>query len=172
MNGGAPRCPKCGGLSTNPNDQQCRFCGAALNAYGAPQSFAPSPQAYGQPPQGYAPPQGYGAPQPQHGYAAPPQGYAAPQPQHGYGAPQPQQGYAAPPAPYGAPAPFGAPNPYGAPGPYPMVPVQRFGGGYGQQINRGPFGSGWSSFLWFRLAIAAIAISLSLVGACISAIAN
>ena len=57
-------------------------------------------------------------------------------------------------------------------GQYPMAPVQQFRANYGPQLNRGGFGSGWSSFLWFRLAIAAIAISLSLVGACISALSN
>jgi len=162
MNSGAPRCPGCGGLSTNPNDAQCRFCGAALQQQ----------QQYGAPP-GYGAQPGYGAPQPNYG--APPQTYGV---QQGYGAPQPQpfgaQPFGAPP-PYGAPQQgYGAPNPYGGPQPgYPMAPVQGFGGNYGWQINRGFFGSsGWSSFFWFRLAIAGIAISLSLVGACISAISH
>jgi hypothetical protein len=53
------------------------------------------------------------------------------------------------------------------------APVQSFGGNYGRQVNRGwGFTSGWSTFFWIRLAIAAIAISLSLVGACISAISH
>jgi len=128
MNGGAPPlCPRCGGLSTNPADVQCRFCGAALHGgHGPAQGHGAPPQPYGAP-QGYAPPS-FG-PQPQ-AYGPQPQPYA-PQPQS-YG-PQP---------------------------------------GYGRPIQQGPFGGGWSSFLWFRLAIAGIAISLSLIGACISAISN
>ena len=73
--------------------------------------------------------------------------------------PPPPQGY------YPPPQGYGPPNPYGA-------PIQPFGGGYGRQINQGPFGSGLGSFMWFRIVIIGIAISLSLVGACISAIAN
>lgn len=177
MNYGAPTCPKCGGLSTNPNDVQCRFCGSQL---GQPQAAAPygggapahayaaaqQPGGYGAPPQqGYgqpaappygAPQQGYGAPP---GYGAAPPGYGAP---HGHGAPQ---GYG---APYGQ-----QPNPYGgAPGGYPMAPVQPFQGQYGQQINRGWGGGGWGTFLWVRLAIAGVFIALSLLGACINAIAH
>jgi len=54
-----------------------------------------------------------------------------------------------------------------------MAPVQGFGAGYGSQINRGwGFGGGWSTFFWVRLAIAAIFISLSIIGACVNAIAN
>ena len=164
MNGGAPRCPKCGGLSTNPNDQQCRFCGAALHqGYGAPQQQQQQQQQYAPQPYG-APPPNYGAPA--QGYGAPQQ-FGAPQQQHGYGAPQP---FGAPPPGYGPQPGYGAPQPFG--GQYPMAPVQSFGGQYGRQINRGVFGSGWSSFFWLRLAIVGIAISLSLVGACISAITN
>jgi hypothetical protein len=54
-----------------------------------------------------------------------------------------------------------------------MAPVQQFGGNYGAQVNRGwGFSSGWSTFFWIRLIIAAAFISLSLIGACINAIAN
>jgi hypothetical protein len=172
MNSGAPTCPKCGGLSINPGDAQCRFCGTPLGA-----------QGYGAPPQGYAQP-GYGQPPP--GYGQPPPGYGAP-PGYG-GAPQMQpmqpQPYGAPPG-YGAQNPYGAPqnpyaapygqNPYGGPGPgqYPIAPVQGFNGNYGRQVNRGwGFGGGWSTFFWIRLAIAGVFISLSLLGACISALSH
>ncbi len=152
MNTGAPTCPKCGGLSINPSDAQCRFCGTPLGQ-----------AAYGQSPRG------------PHGHAPPPQGYPPPQ-QQGYGAPQP----------YGAPPGYGAPNPYGAPGPNPygqqnpyggpapgQYPMQGYPPGYGPQVNRSwGFGSGWSTFFWVRLAIAAIFISLSLIGACVNAITN
>jgi hypothetical protein len=54
-----------------------------------------------------------------------------------------------------------------------MAPVQGFQANYGRQVNRGwGFSSGWSTFFWVRLAIAGIFISLSLIGACINAIAN
>lgn len=178
MNAGAPTCPKCGGLSINPGDAQCRFCGTPLGAqgYGAPQGYAQPgqpPPGYGAPPPGYGQPPGYGG---QPGYGAPP-GYG--------GAPQMQQ-----PQPYGAPPGYGAPNPYapqnpyaapygqnpyGGPGPgqYPMAPVQGFNGNYGRQVNRGwGFGGGWSTFFWVRLAIAGVFISLSLLGACINAITH
>jgi hypothetical protein len=183
MNYGAPTCPKCGGLSTNPNSPQCQFCGTQLGVaqaapypgqqqqqgYGAPPGYG-APQAYGAPP-GYGAPQAYGAPP---GYGAPQAapGYGAPQP---YGAPQGAPGYGAP-HPYGAPqgAPgYGAPNPYGGPAPGQYPPVQSFSPGYGQQINRSwGFGNGWTTFFWMRLAIAGIAIGLSLIAACINAIAN
>jgi hypothetical protein len=39
-------------------------------------------------------------------------------------------------------------------------------------VNRGGWASGWSTFFWVRLAIAVIAISVSLLGACISAISH
>jgi hypothetical protein len=148
MNGFAsapPTCPKCGGLSINPGEAQCRFCGTALGA-----------QGYGGAPPGYG-----GAPQMQQmqqPFAAPP----------GYGG----QNYGAPQNPYAAP--YGQ-NPYGGPGPgqYPMAPVQGFNGNYGRQVNRGwGFGGGWSTFFWIRLAIAGVFISLSLLGACINAIAH
>ena len=181
MNGGAPTCPKCGGLAINPSEAQCRFCGTALAAYGAPPGYAapgyaaPGP-AYGAPP----PPQGYGGPQafqpPSQNYGAPP-GYGAPPPQN-YGAPP---GYGQQPPGYGAPPGYGPPNPYGQPPQpynpyaqqqgYPMAPVQGFGGGYGRQVNSG-WASGWSTFLWVRLAIAGVFIMISLIGACVSAIAN
>ncbi|MDB5216894.1 MAG: hypothetical protein JWO86_4821 [Myxococcaceae bacterium] len=189
MNAGAPTCPKCGGLSINPGEAQCRFCGTPLGAQGA-QGYGAAQPGYGAPPPGYgAPPPGYGAPPP--GYGAPPPGYGG---QPGYGAPpgyggaqpmqQPMQPmpYGAPPG-YGAPNPYGAPqypyaapygqNPYGGPGQYPMAPVQGFNGNYGRQVNRGwGFGGGWSTFFWVRLAIAGVFISLSLLGACINAIAH
>jgi hypothetical protein len=85
----------------------------------------------------------------QPGYGAPP-GYG------GYGAPNP---YAAAPNAYG-------PQPYGQP-----YPMQSFGGGYGRQYNNG-WGGGWSTFFWVRLAIAGAFIAISLIGACVSAIAN
>jgi len=51
------------------------------------------------------------------------------------------------------------------------APVQQFGGNYGRHVNNG-WGGGWSSFLVFRLVLVAIAIGLSLVGACVSALAH
>jgi hypothetical protein len=51
------------------------------------------------------------------------------------------------------------------------APVQQFGGGYGRQVNRG-WGSGWTSFFWIRIIFAAIAIGVSLIIACVEAIAN
>jgi hypothetical protein len=159
MNAGAPTCSTCGGLNTNPQSMQCRFCGQAL----APQGYG-APQTYGAP-HGYAQPQGYGQPQP---YGAPP--HVGP---GGYGAPP---GYGAPQNPYGGPSP----NPYGGPQPNPYAqqyPVQGYGGvqpfagGHGY-VNRSGWASGWSTFFWVRLAIAAIAISLSLIGACVSAISQ
>ena len=156
MNTGAPTCPKCGGLSINPSDAQCRFCGtpfgqaAYAHAHQGPQGYPPPQQAYGAP-QPYGAPPGYGAPQP---YGAPP-GYGAPNP---YGAPGPN--------------PYGPQNPYGGPAPG-QYPMQGYPPGYGPQVNRSwGFGSGWSTFFWVRLAIAAIFISLSLVGACVNAITN
>lgn len=181
MNGfssGAPTCPKCGGLSINPGEAQCRFCGTPLGAQG----YGGAPQGYAQPGYGASPP-GYGQPPP--GYGAPP-GYGGAPPGYG-GAPQMQQPmqqpYGAPPGyggqNYGAPQnPYAAPygqNPYGGPGPgqYPMAPVQGFNGNYGRQVNRGwGFGGGWSTFFWIRLAIAGAFISLSLLGACINAISH
>ena len=173
MNSGAPTCPKCGGLSTNPSDTACRFCGTQLpgaaGAYGT-----------GASPPGYAAPMGYGAPPPAYGaqpayaphpggYGAPPmQGYAQP----GYGAP-PMQGYGQP--GYGQPG-YGQPG-YGQPGYGAPVhgfggsPVQPFTPSYGGNVNRG-WGSGWSSFFIARLVIVGICVGLSLVGACISAIAH
>lgn len=107
-----------------------------------------APQAYGAP-QGYGAPQNYGAPPPQQGYGQP------------FGGPQP------PPYGYGGPQP----NPYGTP----HVPVAGFGGVQPYQnhgyVSRG-WTSGWSTFFWVRLAIAVIAISVSLLGACISAISH
>lgn len=145
MNYGAPTCPKCGGLSTNPNMPQCQFCGTQL-------AGAPPAGPYGHAQQGYGgpPPAAYGAP-----------GYGAPQP---YGAPQQ----------FGGPQPYGAPQPYGGPQPgqYPP-PVQGFNGGYGQNINRGwAFSSGWGTVMWIRIAVAVVVVGLSLIGACVQAIVN
>jgi hypothetical protein len=176
-----PTCPKCGGLSINPGDAQCRFCGTPLGAQGyggAPQGYAQPGQAqpgYGAPPPGYGQPPGYGG---QPGYGAPPGYGGAPQMQQPmqqpYGAPPGYggQNYGAPQNPYAAP--YGQ-NPYGGPGPgqYPVAPVQGFNGNYGRQVNRGwGFGGGWSTFFWIRLAIAGVFISLSLLGACINAISH
>lgn len=86
-----------------------------------------------------------------------------------------QPGYGPPMQGYGAP-----PNPYGGPNPYAQqqYPVQGFGGvqpfnpGY-VNVNRGwGGGSGWSTFFWIRLGIAAIAIGISLLGACVSALSH
>lgn len=100
--------------------------------------------------------------------AAPP----APQPQpYGYGAPQ-QQAYG---QPYGAPPqqPYGQ-QPYGQQ-PYGQQPqVHGFGGVHPFQqpvyVQRGGWTSGWSTFFWVRLAIAGVAICISLLGACVSAL--
>ena len=147
MNAGAPTCPTCGGLNTNPQALQCAYCGAALPQMG-----------YAQPPQ-----QGYG------GYGAPPPGG------YGYGAPNPYQQ----PNPYAAPNPYA--NPYQQGGVVPQYPgqypVQGFGGVSPFQpnnvyINRGGWSSGWSTFFWIRLGIAAIVIFVSLMGACVSAISH
>jgi hypothetical protein len=86
MNAGAPTCPNCGGLNTNPQQMQCRFCGSALRP---PQP----PPGYG----AYAP-QPYGAPPPGYGYGPPPPGYG-PNQVHGFGGNQPFQ-YAQPPVHY------------------------------------------------------------------------
>lgn len=51
--------------------------------------------------------------------------------------------------------------------------VQPFGGYHpAPMVNRGWFGSGWSTFFWIRLVIVIFAVSISLIGACISAVAN
>jgi hypothetical protein len=101
MNGAAPTCASCGGLNTNPQATQCRYCGRPLG-----------PAPYGQP-------------------------YVQP-----YGQPYVQ--------PYGQPYV----QPYGVPPP----------------VYRPP--SGWSTFFWVRLVIVGIAISLSLLGACVSALTH
>ncbi len=182
MNAGAPTCPACGGLNTNPQSNQCRFCGQALSAAPAYGGHAmQQQQGYGAPPQG-----GYGAPA-QGGYGAPPQGgYGAP-PQGGYGAP-PQGGYGAPAqGGYGAPAQggYGAPPQggygYGAPqggGFAPQYPgqgfagVQPFQGGNGFVSRGSGWTSGWSTFFWILLVIAAVVIGISLTGACVSALTH
>lgn len=147
MNAGAPTCSTCGGVNTNPQAAQCRFCGQAL----APQQVYGAPQGYG----AHAA-QGYGAPQGPYGGA--PGGYGAPQAPQAYGQPY---GYGGP-----------QPNPYGSP----HVPVAGFGGvqpihhGY---VNRGSaWSTGLSTFFWVRIVIAVIAIGISLLGACVSAIAH
>ena len=145
MNTGAPTCSTCGGVNTNPQATQCRFCGQAL----APQAYA-APHAFGAP-QAYAPPHAFGAP--------PPGGYGVPA-AHG----QPPQPYG---APYGAPQPGG----YGA-----HPPVQAFRGAQPFQghgfVSRSGWASGWSTLFWVRLVVAAIAVGLSLLGACVSAIGH
>jgi len=147
MNAGGPTCGSCGGLNTNPQSAQCRFCGQMLQQQAAPwPGYGPPPPGYGAPPPGG----GYGAPPMQ-----PPPGY----PQQGY----PQQGYA--PNPYGA-----APNPYAQ-----QYPVQGFGGmPYQQQVyvQRSGWTSGWSTFFWIRLGIALVVILFSAMGACVQAISN
>ena len=160
MNAGAPTCSTCGGVNTNPQAAQCRFCGQAL----APQGHG-APRGYGaHAAQGYGAPGGYGG--------GAPGGYDGGAP-GGYGAPQAPQGYA---QPYGGPQPnvYGGPPPsaYGSP----HVPVAGFGGvqpmhhGY---VNRGSaWSTGLSTFFWVRIVIAVIAIGVSLLGACVSAIAH
>ena len=109
-------------------------------------------QAYGAPPPGYGPtPSGYGAPP---AFSSPQAGTP------GYG-PTP---YGAPPAPYGQVHGFGG----NAPFQYAQQPVH-----YHQQQNawRNVAG-GFSTFFWVRLGIAAVAIGISLLGACVSAIAH
>jgi hypothetical protein len=142
MNAGAPTCPHCGGLNTNPQSAQCRFCFQLL----------PQPGGVVQP---YGQPQAYGQPQ---NYGAPPMG--------GYGAPQPQA-----PNPY-APNPYGGPQPNPYAQQYPVQGfggVQPFHGGNGY-INRG--GNGWSTFFWIRLGIALIVVFFSLMGACVQALSH
>jgi hypothetical protein len=90
----------------------------------------------------------YGQPPPPPG--APPMGYG--QPPMGYG--QPPMGYGQPPNPYG---------PYGYPPPY-VQPIV-----YGNPYRSA---SAWTTFFWVRLVIAAIAIGISLLGACISALSH
>jgi hypothetical protein len=84
----------------------------------------------------------------------------------------PQQGYGAQ-QPYGGPQPYGQPPPYGYGG-YPQqgyVPVQQFhGAGYRAPSSWG--GGFWSTYWMIRLIIAGIVISLSLVGACVSALSH
>ena len=123
-----------------------------------------APQAYA--PGGYAPPPG--------GYGAPPGGYGAPP--GGYGAPP--GGYGAPPGGYGAPNPYGGPQPGPYGGPMPGQQVHGFGGvqpfnaGYTPQYRSSGWASGWSTFFWVRLGIAAVAIAVSLLGACVSALSH
>lgn len=130
---------------------------------------APPPQ-----PGGYGAPQGYGAPP--HGFGHP-QGFGQPQPYgqpHAYGQPQPYgqtQAYGQP-APFGQPPPYGQ-APYGPPGVsgFGGAPVQPFGGQYGRTVNQG-WGGSYGSFFVYRVVIIVIAVSISLVGACISALAH
>jgi hypothetical protein len=69
-------------------------------------------------------------------------------------------GYGQPPMGYGQPPQ----NPYGYPPPYVIQPV----------VYTNPYrsGSAWSTFFWVRIAIAAIAIGISLLGACVSALSH
>ena len=106
-------------------------------------SALPMAQVHGAPPPGYGPtPSGYGAPPP------------------GYG-PAP---YGQPPQPYGQVHGFGGNAPFH----YAQQPVH-----YHQQQNawRNVAG-GFSTFFWVRLGIAAVAIGISLLGACVSAISH
>ena len=154
MNAGAPTCSTCGGVNTNPQLIKCHFCGSQLAPPAPPPGYgAYAPQPYGAPP-GYGVPPGYG---PQPGYGAPP-GYG---PQPGYGAPPPG-GYGQPGQPgYGVHG-FGGAQPFH----YAQPPVQ-----YGNGIARG-LTNGWSTFFWIRLGIAVFAISISLLGACVSALSH
>lgn len=151
MNAGAPTCSTCGGINTNPQLSKCHFCGSQLAPPAPPAGYgAYAPQPFGAPP-------GYG---PQPGHGAPP-GYG---PQPGYGAPPP--GYGAPPGGYGVPgsAPvhgFGGAQPFH----YAQPPVQ-YGSGLANAVG------GWSTFFWIRLGIAVFAISISLLGACVSALTH
>jgi hypothetical protein len=80
----------------------------------------------------------------------------------GYG--QPPMGYGQPPMGYGPPGQPQNPYSYGYPPPYVVQPV----------IYTNPYrsASAWSTFFWVRIAIAAIAIGVSLLGACISALSH
>ena len=132
---------------------QCRFCGQGL----APQAS----QAYGAPP-GYGAHHGAAHGHGQAAYGAPPGGFGAPQ---GYGPPSA--------SPYGGPQPnmYGGPQPYGGS----HLPVTGFGGAqafHHGHVHRSGWSSGLSTFFWVRLAIAAVAIGISLIGACVSAIAH
>ena len=93
--------------------------------------------------------------------------------------PQPYAAYGAPAGGYGAPTPYGqAPYPDGqAPNPYAGNPgyggVQPFNGGFTPQYRQGGgWAAGWSTIFWVRLGIAAAVISLSLIGACASALTH
>lgn len=163
----APKCPRCGGIVTNPGASQCQFCGSPLG----PQVALP----YGAvpiPPQGH----GYGAPapllqqaaySPQQAYGAPPQAalpsYGQPQGQpYGYGAPQ-QGGY--PPN-----------NPYAGYGQGPQVQGWG-GGGHAAPVRQGMFGgSAWSTtwnVIWIiRLSIAVLVIGGIMFSACVTALSH
>jgi hypothetical protein len=157
----APKCPRCGGIVTNPSASQCQFCGSPLAQLVAPYGAAPIP------PQGY----GYGAPAPQPQAYGPPQAYGAPPPaaMPSYG--QPQQPYG-----YGAPQPGYPPNPYAGYGQGPQV--QGWRGGHNiapaQQSVFG--GSGWNT-TWnviniIRLSIAVLVLGGFMFAGCISALSH
>lgn len=160
----------------------CRFCGAQMHAPPAHASLAPQGPGYAPQGPGYAPqgpgyaPQGPGyAPHQQQQQQQQQQGYAQPQGPGGYGAPlyPQQQGYAQP-QPYPQPG-YHPPQGYAQPpvaGFGGAAPVQPFGGAYHSHVDRGWWGSSFGTFFWARLAIAAIAIGVSLIIACVSAIAN
>jgi len=55
------------------------------------------------------------------------------------------------------------------------VPVAGFGGGHPYHhgyVNRSAWASGLSAFFWVRVAVAVIAISITLLGACVSALSH
>ena len=80
LSGRSGRCSACGGVATNPQDTQCRFCGAMLHAAPPPQQ---QPQAY------YPQAQAQAQAQPQ----AQAQGYYPPSQAQGYYPPSPPQPY-------------------------------------------------------------------------------
>ena len=96
---------------------------------------------------------------------------------------QQAQGWTGDPRAHGAPPGYGAPPPGGYGGPEPghggpqPYPVQGFGsaqpfGTYGPGYVERGWASGWSELFWVRLCVAAVVVFLSLLGACVSAIAH
>lgn len=160
MNTQAPKCPRCGGIVTNPSASQCQFCAAPLAQQAAPYAAPVAPQGYGYgppQPQGYAPPQAYGAPAP---VAMP--SYGQPQQPYGYGAPH-QPGY--------------PPSPYAAYGQGPQVQGWQGGGGHIAPAQQGMFGgSAWNTtwnVIWIiRLSIAVLVIGGLMFGACVNALSH
>lgn len=168
MNMQAPKCPRCGGIVTNPGASQCQFCGSPLGQLVAPYGAAPIP------PQGY----GYGAPalSPQQAAYAPQQ--AAYAPQQAYGAP-PQVGMPS----YGQPQQYGAPGGYPPNNPYAgysqATQVQGWGGGSGYvaPVRHGMFGGGawnttWNVIWIIRLSIAVLVVGGLMFGACVNALSH